>query len=112
MKKILVPITVLALNRLEYFEKVMGLLGEHSADLNKTGHFNEVRINPSTIIKHSEIISVQLFPKSPEEWKKYNDGAREKKKLWFKENLLDSGLVEVLDSYVLEIEVPETVPAE
>jgi len=106
MKRMLIS-TVVSIEKFSERQKAILLIEEHKDDLLKTGHFDEIRTIPSPT--ESMIFAITLLPKSEEEWEKYDKGSRPEKKKWFKENLLDTGLLKVLHSWTSEIPMPEAV---
>lgn len=92
--------SILMLTYMKDFDTVKALLEEHSRQIMDTGFFKKIDIHMST---DSNIIGMVLFPKTPEDWIKYNDGPRAGIKMWFADNLLEVHLVSFLKAWPSEI---------
>ncbi len=95
MKKLV--ITTLRILKPEMLKEILDLLKAHKLDIMDTDYFDDVVICEK--FASENYLSITLHAISEKGWEAYNLNDRELIKKWFKLNLLDAGLVEVVTEW-------------
>ncbi len=99
MKKII--ISVLELTFLDN-AKALKLLESYRDAILATKNFDDVKISPPEM-KSDTFLSIELHPKSAEDWVQHQLSSANALKIWLKENLTSTNLVREVYSVIIEV---------